>query len=177
MVYSTWIIHKYRKNKFNTLTHSQALQPMQGLGRLKKPPPIISISGPGPPVPDSHLLSILIPGSNPRTLPGSSPFRVFLSFRGSFFEFQQPMFFTGAGCQPAAQPSTWRTTVPLLVWAITFDLSGKGDPTSSKLPPAQLLESSDHTFFIKDRGIPLQAWTGPESSRRLRLPDFQTVGT
>jgi hypothetical protein len=26
--------------------------------------------------------------------------------------------------------------VPLLVWAITFDLSGKGDPTSSKLPPA-----------------------------------------
>jgi len=68
----------------NSLNLSQALQ---GLGRLKKPPPIISISGPGPPVPDSHLLSILIPGSNPRTLPGSSPFRVFLSFRGSFFEF------------------------------------------------------------------------------------------
>jgi hypothetical protein len=25
--------------------------------------------------------------------------------------------------------------------------------------------------------IPLQAWTGPEGSRRLRLPDFKTVGT
>jgi len=25
--------------------------------------------------------------------------------------------------------------------------------------------------------IPLQAWTDPEGSRRLRLPDFKTVGT
>jgi len=32
---------------------------MPGLGRLKKPPPIISLSGPGPPVPDSQLLCIL----------------------------------------------------------------------------------------------------------------------
>jgi hypothetical protein len=23
----------------------------------------------------------------------------------------------------------------------------------------------------------LQAWTGPEESRRLRLPDFKTIGT
>jgi hypothetical protein len=34
-------------------------------------------------------------------------------------------------CQPHAQPPIWRTRVSLLVWAITFDLSGKGDPTSS----------------------------------------------
>jgi len=27
------------------------------------------------------------------------------------------------------------------------------------------------------RAIPLQAWTGPEGSRRLRLPDFKTIGT
>jgi hypothetical protein len=25
--------------------------------------------------------------------------------------------------------------------------------------------------------IPLQAWTGPEGSRRLRIPDFKTIGT
>jgi hypothetical protein len=25
--------------------------------------------------------------------------------------------------------------------------------------------------------IPLQAWTGPEGSRRLRLPDFKTICT
>jgi hypothetical protein len=35
------------------------------------------------------------------------------------------------GCQPHAQPPTWRTRVPLLVWAITFDLSDKWDPASS----------------------------------------------
>jgi hypothetical protein len=29
----------------------------------------------------------------------------------------------------------------------------------------------------KCKTIPLQAWTGPESSRRLRLPDFKTIGT
>jgi len=26
----------------------------------------------------------------------------------------------------------------------------------------------------KGKAIPLQAWTGPEGSRRLRLPDFKT---
>jgi hypothetical protein len=30
---------------------------------------------------------------------------------------------------------------------------------------------------VKGKAIPLQAWTDPEGSRRLRLPDFKTVGT
>jgi hypothetical protein len=29
----------------------------------------------------------------------------------------------------------------------------------------------------KGKAIPLQAWTDPEVSRRLRLPDFKTTGT
>jgi hypothetical protein len=35
------------------------------------------------------------------------------------------------------------------------------------------------THMIKGKGkaIPLQAWTGPEGSRRMRLPDFKTFGT
>jgi len=28
----------------------------------------------------------------------------------------------------------------------------------------------------KGKAIPLQAWTGPEVSRRLRLSDFKTIG-
>ena len=34
-------------------------------------------------------------------------------------------------------------------------------------------------YVIKKKGkaIPLQAWTDPEVSRRLRLPDLKTVGT
>jgi len=31
--------------------------------------------------------------------------------------------------------------------------------------------------LIKNKAIPLQAWTGPEGSRRLRLPDFKTIAT
>jgi hypothetical protein len=29
----------------------------------------------------------------------------------------------------------------------------------------------------KGKAVPLQAWTGPEGSRKLRLPDFKTIGT
>jgi hypothetical protein len=29
----------------------------------------------------------------------------------------------------------------------------------------------------KGKAIPLQAWTGPEVSRSLRIPDFKTIGT
>ena len=34
-------------------------------------------------------------------------------------------------------------------------------------------------MFFKGKGkaIPSQAWTGPEGSIRLRLPDFKTIGT
>jgi len=31
--------------------------------------------------------------------------------------------------------------------------------------------------LLKGTAIPLQAWTGPEGFRRLRLPDFKTIGT
>ena len=30
---------------------------------------------------------------------------------------------------------------------------------------------------VKVKAIPLQAWIGPEGSRRLRRPDFKTIGT
>jgi len=38
------------------------------------------------------------------------------------------------------------------------------------------------TFFIskgkgKSKAIPLQAWTEPKVSRRMRLPDFKTIST
>jgi hypothetical protein len=31
-------------------------------------------------------------------------------------------------------------------------------------------------YNIKGKAIQLQAWTGPEGSRKLRLPDFKTIG-
>jgi hypothetical protein len=38
-------------------------------------------------------------------------------------------------------------------------------------------EQQSHFHHSKDKAIPLQAWTGPEGSRWLRLPDFKTTGT
>jgi hypothetical protein len=32
-------------------------------------------------------------------------------------------------------------------------------------------------YNLPSKAIPLQAWTGPEGSRRLRFPDFKTIGT
>jgi len=32
-------------------------------------------------------------------------------------------------------------------------------------------------YELKKKTVPLQAWRGPEGSRRLRLPDVKTIGT
>jgi len=32
------------------------------------------------------------------------------------------------------------------------------------------------SWVKKGKAIPLQAWRGPEGSKRLRLPDFKTIG-
>jgi len=42
-----------------------------------------------------------------------------------------------------------------------------------------LVWDTSHKYKSKGKGkaIPLQPWTGPEGSRRLRLPDFKTIGT
>ena len=31
--------------------------------------------------------------------------------------------------------------------------------------------------IYKCKAVPLQAWTGPEISRKMRPPDFKTIGT
>jgi len=40
-----------------------------------------------------------------------------------------------------------------------------------------LVITIDILCVIEQKAIPLQAWTDPEGSRRLRLPDFKTAGT
>jgi hypothetical protein len=40
------------------------------------------------------------------------------------------------------------------------------------------ITSMSATIEVKaGKAVPLQAWTGPEGSRRLRLPEFKTIGT
>jgi len=43
-----------------------------------------------------------------------------------------------------------------------------------------ILSAQLHVAFLelgKGKAIPLQAWTGPEGSGRLRLPDFDIIST
>ena len=53
------------------------------------------------------------------------------------------------------------------------------NPTLSALRPVDTSELINLIDFhqCKGKAIPLQSWTGPEGSRRLRLPDFKTIGT
>jgi len=53
------------------------------------------------------------------------------------------------------------------------------DLETSRMRKAITRVGSQRHSKRKDKGkaFPLQAWTGPEGSRRLRLPDFKTIGT
>jgi hypothetical protein len=41
----------------------------------------------------------------------------------------------------------------------------------------QKIQLVHNSVKAKGKAIPLEAWTGSEGSRRLRLPDFKTIST
>ena len=44
------------------------------------------------------------------------------------------------------------------------------------IPLCHLQNTKEHRAAKgKDKAVPLQAWTGPEGSRKLRFPDFMTT--
>jgi hypothetical protein len=45
------------------------------------------------------------------------------------------------------------------------------------LPPKSMTRNKGDNQFVykKDKAVPLQAWSGPEGSRKLRFPDFLTT--
>ena len=89
-----------------------ALQPPVGLGLLQEFPPSFPVYGDYCSV--STCLVVVLP-----------------SVRFSLYELPQQEDFTSLESQSNVQPPTWRTSVPLLVWPLPFDLTAKGDPTSS----------------------------------------------
>ena len=50
-------------------------------------------------------------------------------------------------------------------------------PFFSSPTPLTFVRSHSSLYKGKVKAIPLQAWNGPEGSRRLKLPDFKTIGT
>ena len=80
---------------------------------------------------------------------------------GNFSLFQNTP--TGSGANPALLFSGYRRSFPgLKLPRREVDYS----------PPSSVEIKNEQDFGIGKKAIPLQAWTGPEGSRRLRLPDF-----
>ena len=51
---------------------------------------------------------------------------------------------------------------------------GLSHPSRREVPGGkQLTHSCNHK--VKGKSVPLQAWSGPEGSRKLRFPDFMTT--
>jgi len=40
----------------------------------------------------------------------------------------------------------------------------------------QYLDKLGHEYLVKGNAVPLEAWTDPEGSKSLTLPDFKTIG-
>jgi hypothetical protein len=48
---------------------------------------------------------------------------------------------------------------------------------SRRLTVLGYISDEDTNNEVKGKANPLQTWIGPKDSRRLRLPDFKTIGT
>jgi hypothetical protein len=89
--------------------------------------------------------------------------RIFFFFYGAsahFLAMVSPTFFliqglvevsslTGWGCQPQAQPPTWRTRVSVFVRVITFDLCDTGPNWSRIYVSSQTMAVSSLAFLVK----------------------------
>ena len=68
------------------------------------------------------------------------------------------------------QPVVWGQNMLLLITAVSI-------PKVQRQRFALNIQSHKTNVSVQGKAIPLQAWTSPEGSRRLRIPDFKTVGT
>ena len=64
---------------------------------------------------------------------------------------------------------------PVLGRGISGALAGMSNSNRDGWSPQYAV--SVPVYIISHKAIPLEVWTGPECSRRLRLPDFKTIGT
>ena len=65
-----------------------------------------------------------------------------------------------------------RTTKPVCLY-----LTDKTFPASVRKSDFGRLVRKQSHYCCKSKAISLQAWTGSEGSRRMRIPDFKTIGT
>jgi hypothetical protein len=65
----------------------------------------------------------------------------------------------------------------IYVWGSHLPLNGGSKILPNVVTFPTKLRCATLHKVVKGKAIPLQAWTGPEGSRRLRLPDFKTLDT
>jgi hypothetical protein len=58
-----------------------------------------------------------------------------------------------------------------------FGISFNEKNNAFKISALKFSNKASLVYKVKGKAIPLQAWTGSEVSRRLRLPDFKTNDT
>jgi len=71
----------------------------------------------------------------------------------------------------------------LIFFPVLLSLAGPAAEVSrflsfnrKKISHTKLNALLSFVLTVKDKAILLEGWTGPEGSRRLRLPDFKTIG-
>jgi hypothetical protein len=73
----------------------------------------------------------------------------------------------GLGCQPNAQPPTWKTRVSLFVWILTLDLSSLGDLTSGYATAGIALDIIGSRMPHHHGKVVTPSWGGGEGSVRV----------
>jgi hypothetical protein len=61
---------------------------------------------------------------------------------------------------------------------LTFSLASSADSTSQKTHRLYITKFKLVMFtvaMVKGKAFPLQAWSGPEGSKKLRFPDYMTT--
>ena len=85
----------------------------------------------------------------------------------------RPLFTQGKDKVPIVQKSGW---APEPVWTGAENFASTGIRSPDRPSHSQSLYRLRYPAH-KGKSNQLQAWTGPEGSRRLRFPDFMTSGT
>ena len=88
-------------------------------------------------------------------------------------ENEQPQLTSAPSQLPFPLPTEWTRPV-----ALKHDVASQPDiplDYHSIQPAHQPVNQSVNQLDSKDKAVPLQAWSGPEGSRKLRFPYFMTT--
>jgi hypothetical protein len=94
---------------------------------------------------------------------------ILILFRGLTQKYSRQLtLFEVAERSQSFKRKTFPATLPFFL-----SLSERG--SCLQVEGKKLEERIKHIYIYKGKSVPLQAWSGPEGSRKLRFPDFMTT--